>query len=90
MKRALEAGQDVWGNELLRSPSGPSYLGAARHLRPLLLAARSTRRYLTRSGMYYLPFAWPTQFGAHNVALHVADGSGVFANVTRGRGRALR
>jgi hypothetical protein len=80
-----QGGQDVWGNELLRSPSGPTYLGAARHLRPLLLAARSTRRYLTRSGMYYLPFAWPTQFGAHNVALHVADGSGIFANVTRGR-----
>ncbi|HEX7310036.1 MAG TPA: hypothetical protein VF232_02560 [Gaiellaceae bacterium] len=85
VKRALEAGQDVWGNELLRSPSGPTYLGAARHLRPLLLAARSARRYLTRSGMYYLPFASPTQFGAHNVALHVADGSGIFANVTRGR-----
>src|SRR5580765_5802592 len=85
VKRALKAGKDVWGNELLSSPSGPSYLGAARHLRPLVLAARSTHRYLTRSGMYYLPFAWPTQFGAHNVALHVADGSGIFGNTTRGR-----
>jgi hypothetical protein len=30
-----------------------------------MLAARSNRRYLARSGMYYLPFAWSTQFGAH-------------------------
>ena len=85
VKRALTAGKDVWGNALLRSPSGPTYEGAARRLRPLLLAARSTRRYLTESGIYYIPFGWPTQFGARNVALHVADGSAIFANRTRGR-----
>jgi hypothetical protein len=84
VKRALTAGKDVWGNELLRSPSGPTYQGAARRLRPLLFAARSTRRYLTESGIYYIPLGWPTQFGAHNVALHVADGSAIFANRTRG------
>ena len=85
VKRALRAGKDVWGNRLLRSRSGPTYAGAARHLRPLLLAARSSRRYLTESGIYYIPFGWPTQFGAHNVALHVADGGRIFANRTRGR-----
>ena len=85
LRRALASGQDVWGNKLLRSPAGPTYAGAASRLRPLLLAARSKRRYLTRSGIYYIPFGWPTQFGAHNVALHVADGSGIFANRTRGR-----
>jgi hypothetical protein len=85
VRRALKAGQDVWGNELLRSRTGPTYEGAARRLRPLLLAARSKRRYLTRSGIYYIPFGWPTQLGAHNIALHVADGSGIFANRTRGR-----
>ena len=100
VKRALRSGKDVWGNELLRSPTGPTYDGAARHLRPLLLAARSTHRYLTGSGIYYLPFAWPTQFGAQNVALHVADGSGIFAqhhprteaddHRRQERGRALR
>jgi hypothetical protein len=85
VSRALKAGQDVWGNELLRSRTGPTYEGAAHRLKPLLLAARSTRRYLTRSGIYYIPFGWPSQFGAANVALHVADGSGIFANRTRGR-----
>ncbi len=85
VKRALKAGKDIWGNRLLRSRSGPTYAGAARHLRPLLLAARSRRRYLTESGIYYIPFGWPTQFGAHNVALHVADGGRIFANRTRGR-----
>src|SRR6266545_3125926 len=85
VKRALRSGKDVWGNRLLRSRSGPTYAGAARHLRPLLLAARSSRRYLTESGIYYIPFGWPTQFGAHNVALHVADGGRIFANRTRGR-----
>ncbi len=85
VKRALKSGKDLWGNELLRSRTGPSYAGAARHLRPLLFAARAKHGYLTGSGIYYIPFGWPTQFGAHNVALHVADGSGVFANRIRGR-----
>src|SRR6187549_3503701 len=62
VRRALTSGKDVWGNALLRSPSGPTYEGAARRLRPLLLAAHSTRRYLTESGIYYIPFGWPTQF----------------------------
>jgi hypothetical protein len=56
----------------------------ARNLRPLLLAAGPTRDYLTPSGAYYVPFGWPSRFGVHKVALHVADGSGIFAQRTRG------
>jgi hypothetical protein len=85
VRRALRADRDVWGNELLRSRGGPSYGKAARYLKPLLLAAAPRRggqpRYLTDSGVYYVPFGWPAGgFGAHTVALHVADGSEVLAD----------
>ncbi len=43
---------------------------------PLLYARSAGRRPLTRSGVYYLPFAQPDgPLGAGTVALHVADGS---------------
>jgi hypothetical protein len=45
-------------------------------LAPLLYARSAGRRPLTRSGVYYLPFAQPDgPLGAGTVALHVADGS---------------
>jgi len=50
----------------------------------LLLAAGPTHHYLTSSGAYYIPFGWPSPFGVHNVALHIADGSGIFSQRTRG------
>jgi hypothetical protein len=84
VRRALTAGKDVWGDAMLGSPAGPTYKGAARRLKPLLLAAGPRRRLLTDSGVYYIPFGWPTQFGAQSVALHVADGSAVLANRTSG------
>ena len=88
VRRALAAGRDVWGDKLLRSPEGPTYAGAARHLRPLLLAAArgaGRHRYLTDSGVYYLPFGRPAGgFGTRTIALHVADGSGVLADRVNG------
>lgn len=84
VRHALRAGKDLWGNALMHAPGGPTYTGVARRLTPLLLAAGNRHRYLTESGIHYLPFGWPTSFGVHNVALHVADGSGIFANRTRG------
>src|SRR4051812_21919404 len=47
--RALRARQDVWGNALLRAPSGPTYAAARRYLRPLLLARTAGQRPLTAS-----------------------------------------
>jgi len=86
--RALLSGRDVWGDELLRSRTGPTYAGAARYLKPLLLAAdRRARghRYLTDSGVYYLPFGRPTSgFGTSTLALHVADGGEIVANRANG------
>ena len=49
---ALAARADVWGNELLAAPQGPTYAGAARALRPLLWARAAKGRSLTASGVY--------------------------------------
>ncbi|HZQ66445.1 MAG TPA: hypothetical protein VFA66_14610 [Gaiellaceae bacterium] len=94
VRRALQADRDVWGNELLRSSGGPTYDKAARYLHPLLLAAAPSRgkpKYLTDSGVYYLPFGWPAGgFGARVVALHVADGSEVLAGRVNGPNLTIR
>lgn len=66
---ALRAGRDVWGEQLLRAPGGPTYERARRYLPPLLFARTSQQRPLTRSGVYYLPFSV-----GPGVMLHVADG----------------
>ncbi len=79
VRRALRAKQDVWGNQLLSVPNGPTFNGASRYLKPLLFA-RSRGRPLTSSGVYYLPFAQPLGVrGARVFALHVADGSQILS-----------
>src|SRR6266511_4036198 len=71
--RALRAKQDLWGNQLIARPNGPTYASVRRLLKPLLFA-RSLRKPLTASGIYYLPFAQPLGVrGASTVALHLAD-----------------
>ena len=55
----LAAHQDVWGNELLRSPDGPTYAGVRRYLHPLMLVGRPAGlrpSRLTDSGVDYPPF----------------------------------
>jgi hypothetical protein len=86
VERALRAGTDVWGNELLAAPSGPTYLRARRYLKPLLLAGAPGKRPLTDSGVHYVAFAQPLgPQGAGSVALHVADGSQIAADRIDGR-----
>ena len=76
---ALAQRQDVWGDALLNSPSGPTYEGVRKLLHPLMLVGRPaglkpTR--LTDSGIYYLAFGQPRDAtGAGRMQLHVADGS---------------
>jgi hypothetical protein len=84
---ALRSGEDVWGNRLLRARGGPTYEAAASLLPPLMLARTSKQRPLTRSGVYYVPFAMPqgTQ-GAGSVMLHVADGGEILAERADGPG----
>jgi hypothetical protein len=84
VRRALGAKQDVWGNELIARPNGPTY-GAVRRLLKPLLFARSKTKPLTTSGVYYVPFAQPLGVhGAHTVALHVADGSEILSQTAKG------
>jgi hypothetical protein len=85
VESALRSGRDVWGENLLAAPGGPTYAGAARLLAPLVYARGPSRTPLTESGVYYLPFAMPTgEGGATHVMLHVADGSEILAERTTG------
>jgi hypothetical protein len=82
--RALRAKQDLWGNQLIARPNGPTYASVRRLLKPLLFA-RSKRKPLTSSGVYYLPFAQPLgERGAREVALHLADGSELLWQTSNG------
>ena len=84
VRHALRAGHDVWGEQLLRSRQGPTYNAVARRLTPLFYAAGAHGYRIGDSGVYYLPFAWPTLFGAQAIALHVADGGTIYASRTSG------
>jgi hypothetical protein len=85
---ALASKQDAWGNELLRSRSGPTYEGVRRYLHPLLLVGPPqgvAPNRLTDSGVYYLAFGQPSgSDGARSVDLHVADGSQIVSEFVRG------
>jgi hypothetical protein len=77
---ALRAGRDVWGEQLLRAPNGPTVAAAGRFLAPLWWAKGRHGSKLTATGAYYLPFGQPSGArGAESVALHVADGSQILA-----------
>jgi hypothetical protein len=86
VERALRAGQDFWGNALFAAPSGPTYLGARRYLKPLLMARAPGHSALTDSGVHYVAFTQPFgPQGAGSVALHVADGSQIVSDRVEGR-----
>src|SRR5690242_16778099 len=84
---ALNARQDVWGNDLLRTPGGPTYARAAAFLHPLMLVgppAGDSPNRLTDSGIYYLAFGRPA--GKHDfrsIDLHVADGSQIVSQYVK-------
>ena len=85
---ALASRQDIWGDQLLRTPGGPTYAAARRYLHPLMLvgppAGKNPHR-LTDSGVYYLAFGRPEgDGGADHVDLHVADGSQIVSRFVRG------
>jgi hypothetical protein len=80
VERALRARRDVWGEALLASRVGPTYAGAARYLKPLLLARAPKQTALTASGVHYVAFSRPRGADGTGVAaLHVADGSQILA-----------
>jgi hypothetical protein len=85
---ALASNKDVWGNDVLASPEGPTYAGIHRYLHPLLGVGRPAGlgpRRLTDSGVYYLAFGQPRGMGgAGEVQLHVADGSQIVSQLANG------
>ncbi|HEX6491013.1 MAG TPA: hypothetical protein VF002_06535 [Gaiellaceae bacterium] len=86
VQRALGSKEDVWGDSLLRSSTGPTYEGVRRHLQPLLVFNHPLGARSSLSGLYYLPFAEPAGAeGASSVALHLADGSEIAADRLDGR-----
>jgi hypothetical protein len=84
---ALGSNQDVWGNQLLRAPGGPSYDRVRRYLRPLLLVgppSGDSPNRLTDSGVYYLAFGRPAGPGGRRaIDLHVADGSQIVSQYVK-------
>ena len=86
VQRALSAKRDLWGSALIARQNGPTYEAVRRLLKPLLFA-RTKGGTLTTSGVYYLPFAQPLGVsGATRIALHVADGSEILSQTTKGPG----
>src|SRR5215210_1550856 len=85
---ALREHRDVWGEELLHSPRGPTYEGVRQRLHPLLLVGKPAGlgpARLTDSGVYYLPFGQPKgPAGASAVQLHVADGGQIASERVNG------
>lgn len=80
--RALESKTDLWGEEALARPEGPTYDNLKDYLTPLLLT-RQARAFgpLTQTQVHYLPFGQPAgPEGRGPIALHVADGSQVLSD----------
>ncbi|MGH3385618.1 MAG: hypothetical protein ACRDO1_13645 [Nocardioidaceae bacterium] len=79
---ALESGPDVWGEELLSRPEGPTYDNIKDYLTPLMHVRQpATRGPMTATEVYYLPFGVPQGLsGRGSIALHVADGSQIITN----------
>ena len=90
VQRALRSGPDLWGDRLLRAPGGPTLASARRFLPPLRYAQARGGAGLTASGVYYLPFTGqaPPQ-GVSAPALHVADGSRIYAGTAPGPSLAV-
>ncbi|MCA1705182.1 MAG: hypothetical protein LC808_18760, partial [Actinobacteria bacterium] len=78
VNKALAAKRDVWGEEVLARPEGPTYDNVKGYLVPLMHGDPD----LTDSGSYYIPFGQPheKQEASIEVALHVADGSQFYSN----------
>ncbi|HEY2672312.1 MAG TPA: hypothetical protein VGJ07_18325 [Rugosimonospora sp.] len=78
---ALNSNADLWGNQLLARPEGPTYENIKDLLKPLMYAGPATGGPLTLTGVHYLPFGMPSGLsGRGSIALHVADGSQIITN----------
>lgn len=88
VESALRAKTDVWGDELIARPEGPTYANVKPFLEPLRTVGQPagvSGTQLTDSGVYYIPMGAPGGDFAGPVALHVADGSQVVSDRATGR-----
>jgi hypothetical protein len=67
VRAALRAERDIWADEVLAAPEGPTYEAVLPYLNPLL------HTDITDSGVCYLPLTYPADAGIY--ALHLVDGS---------------
>ncbi|WP_298652644.1 hypothetical protein [uncultured Proteiniphilum sp.] len=78
---ALNSKMDVWGEQVLALPEGPTYENIKDYLAPLKLMGTA----VTESGVYYIPFGRPLNpSGFGPAALHVGDGSQIVSQVHSG------
>ncbi|MFC5650567.1 hypothetical protein ACFPYJ_15830 [Paenibacillus solisilvae] len=80
---ALTTTQDIWGQQVLAKPEGPTYDNVKDYLSPIMyaIAPAAGGGFLTDTGVYYIPFGQPQQpTTPGNVALTVADGSQIISN----------
>ncbi|TWU22878.1 hypothetical protein Pla52o_24100 [Novipirellula galeiformis] len=76
VNEALRASRDVWGEELIARPDGPTFDNIVDYLRPMMWIGD----YVTTSGIYYLVFGrHESVTGGGDSALHVADGSEIIS-----------
>ena len=79
---ALNSKPDLWGNQLLARPEGPTFENIKDFLKPLMYTLQpATEGSPTPTGVHYLPFGVPSGLSDRgSVALHVADGSQIMTN----------
>jgi muconolactone delta-isomerase len=81
VNKALHANIDLFGEELLKLPAGPTYDNIKDYLTPLKLIGTA----VTESGVYYIPFGRPANLAGYGpVALHLGDGSQIISQVSTG------
>ena len=90
--QALSSKTDLWGEQAMNQPDGPTYDSVKGYLTPLMyaLAPAASGSYLTDSGVYYIPFGQPTSPSTPgHFALHVADGSQIISDASGGRSMGI-
>ncbi len=85
--QALATPQDVWGQQVIDRPEGPTYDNMKDYFTPIMYAINGADNgsFMTDTGVYYIPFGQPKPpTGLGDVALTVADGSQIISNRTGG------
>jgi hypothetical protein len=80
---ALTTTQDVYGQQILAKPEGPTFDNVKDFFTPIMytIAPAAQGGFLTDTGVYYIPFGQPQQSTARgDLALTSADGSQIISN----------